>query len=57
MQRFRKDHTWSTKAIPLVMPTAYNAKKLVVKTGHHPYTAPEKVMQEKDRMQHARLFC
>ena len=57
MQRFRKDHTWSTKAIPLVMPTAYKAKKLVVKTGHHPYTAPEKVMQEKDRMQRARLFC
>ncbi len=57
MQRFRKDNTFRTKAIPLVMPTEYKAKKLLVKTWHNPYTAPEKVMKEKDRMKRESLFC
>ena len=57
MQRFRKDTTFRTKAIPLVMPTAYQAKQLLVKTWHNPYTAPEKVMQEKDRLKRESLFC
>jgi RNA-directed DNA polymerase len=57
MHRFRKDNTFGTKAITLVMPTAYQAKKLLVKTWHNPYTAPEKVMKEKDRMKRESLFC
>ncbi len=57
MQRFRKDNTFRTKAIPLVMPTEYKAKKLLVKTWHNPYTAPEKVMKEKDRLKRESLFC
>jgi len=57
MQRFRKDTTLRTKAIPLVMPTEYKAKQLLVKTWHNPYTAPEKVMQEKDRLKRESLFC
>jgi RNA-directed DNA polymerase len=57
LPRFRKDNTLRTKAIPLVMPTEYQAKKLLVKTWHNPDTAPEKGMKEQDRMQRESLCC
>ena len=57
MHRFRKGNTFGTKTITLVMPAEYKAKQLLVKTWHNPYTAPEKVMKEKDRLKRESLFC
>jgi len=47
MQRFRKDKTFGTKAIKLVMPTEYKTKRLMAKTWHNPYTEQEAIIREK----------
>jgi RNA-directed DNA polymerase len=56
MHRFREGNTFRTPAIQLIMPTEYKAKRFVAKTWHNPYTAPEKVLAEKARIQRESLF-
>jgi 5-methylcytosine-specific restriction endonuclease McrA len=38
------------------MPTEYKAKRFVARTWHNPYTAPEQVKEEKDRIKRESLF-
>ncbi len=56
MQRFRKDNTFGTKTIKLVMPTEYKAKRLMAKTWHNPYTEKDEVKKEKERIKRESLF-
>ena len=56
MHRFRKGNTFGTKTITLAMPAEYKAKKLLVKAWHNPYTAPEHVRKEKERLKRESLF-
>ena len=41
MQRYRQGDTLGTKALKLVMPTEYKARKLLTKNWHNPYTEKE----------------
>jgi hypothetical protein len=56
MQRFRKDNAFGTSTTPLVMPNEYKAKRFVAKTWFNPYTEPQKVREEKDRIKRESLF-
>ena len=47
MQRYRQGDTLGTKALKLVMPTEYKARKLLTKNWHNPYTEKEEIMREK----------
>ena len=56
MQRFRKDNTFGTGTIKLVMPAEYKAKRYRARTWHNPYTEQDEVKKEKDRMKRESLF-
>src|SRR5215813_9494817 len=56
MQRFRKDNTFGTGTIKLVLPTAYKAKRYRARTWHNPYTEQDEVKKEKERMKRESLF-
>jgi RNA-directed DNA polymerase len=56
MQRFRKDNTFGTGTIKLVMPTEYKAKRYIARTWHNPYTEKDEVKKEKERMKRESLF-
>ena len=56
MQRFRKGNTFGTSITTLVMPSEYKAKRFVAKTWHNPYTEPEKVKSEKERIKYESLL-
>jgi RNA-directed DNA polymerase len=56
MQRFRKDNTFGTSIVTLIMPSEYKAKRFVAKTWHNPYTEPEKVKSEKERITYESLL-
>lgn len=56
MQRFHKDNVFGTSNIKLVMPEEYKAKRFVAKTWYNPYTDPQKVIEEKDRIKRESLF-
>jgi RNA-directed DNA polymerase len=56
MQRFREGNTFSTHAVTLAMPAEYKAKRFVAKTWHNPYTEPDKVREEKARIQRESLL-
>jgi RNA-directed DNA polymerase len=56
MRRFRKGNTFGTSMTTLVMPTEYKAKRFVAKTWHNPYTEPEKVKSEKERVKYESLL-
>jgi len=56
MRRFYKDSTLGTKTRKLTNPTEYKAKRSVAKTWHNPYTEPEKVKGEKERIKRESLF-
>jgi HNH endonuclease len=56
LHRFREGNTFRTPAVQLIMPTEYKAKRFVAKTWHNPYTAPEKVLAEKARIQRESLL-
>ena len=56
MQRFRKDNTFGTGTIKLVMPTEYKAKRYIARTWHNPYTEQDEVKKEKERMKRESLF-
>jgi RNA-directed DNA polymerase len=47
MRRFRKERTFGTKTINLIMPDDFRAKNRLVKTWHNPYTAKEEIVREK----------
>jgi len=47
MQRFRKENTFGTQTIHLIMPDEYKAKNRLVKTWHNPYTEKEEIIREK----------
>jgi len=55
MQRFRKGNTFGTSMTTLVRPTEYKAKRFVATTWHNPYTEPEKVKSEKERIKYESL--
>src|SRR5262245_6127223 len=38
------------------MPTEYKAKRFVARTWHNPYTAPEQVKEERDRIKRESLL-
>ena len=56
MQRFRKGKTFGTKAVKLIKPTEYKAKRLMAKTWHNPYTEKDEVKKEKERIKRESLF-
>src|SRR6516165_5469763 len=56
VQRYQEGSTFRTKATKLVMPFEYKAKRFVARTWHNPYTAPEKVQREKERIKRESLF-
>ena len=56
MQRFRKENTFGTGTIKLVMPTEYKAKRYRARTWHNPYTEQDEVKKEKERMKRESLF-
>lgn len=56
MQRFREGNTFRTPAVTLIMPAEYTAKRFVAKTWHNPYTEPDKVREEKARIQRESLL-
>jgi hypothetical protein len=56
MQRFYEGGTLGTKARKLTQLTEYKAKRSVAKTWHNPYTEPEKVKEEKERIKREALF-
>jgi hypothetical protein len=47
LRTYKKDNTFGTKRVRLVMPEEYKAKPNRVKTWHHPYTAKEEIIREK----------
>lgn len=47
MQRFKMGNTFGTKAMTLVIPNEYKAKKLLVRPKHNPYTHKEEIEREK----------
>ena len=47
MRKFRKDRTFGTNTISLIMPDDFSAKNRLVKTWHNPYTAKEEIVREK----------
>jgi group II intron reverse transcriptase/maturase len=46
MRRFRKDNTFGTEQVSLVMPTEYLSKKMWMRTWHNPYTGTEGIERE-----------
>ena len=56
MRRYRKGNTFLYKSILLEKPSTYTAKRFVARTWHNPYTEPEQVRAEKDRMKRESLF-
>src|SRR5207247_9811212 len=56
MQRFRKDNTFGTGTIKLVMPTEYKAKRYIARTWHNPYTEQDEVKKEKEHRKRESLF-
>ena len=56
MQKFKSGHTLRTNNATLSMPDEYKAKRFVAKTWHNPYTEPEKVKREKDRIKRESHF-
>ena len=56
MKRFRKDNTFGTGTIKLIMPSEYKAKRFVARTWHNPYTEKDEVNKEKERIKRESLF-
>jgi hypothetical protein len=56
MRRFRMGGTLGTKTRKLKQLTEYKAKRSVARTWHNPYTEPEKVKEEKERIKRESLF-
>jgi len=56
MRRFRKDKIFGIGRTKLVMPNEYKAKRFVAKTWFNPYTDPQKIKEDKDRMKRESLF-
>src|SRR5262249_18055883 len=56
MKRYRKDTTFGTATKRLLSPFEFKAKRFVARTWHNPYTEPEKVKEEKDRLKRESLF-
>jgi 5-methylcytosine-specific restriction endonuclease McrA len=56
LRKYRKDNTFRTRTRKLVRPDTYKAKRFVAKTWYNPYTAKEKVEEEKDRIKRESLF-
>lgn len=56
MRRYRKGNTFLYKSILLEKPSKYTAKRFVARTWHNPYTEPEQVRAEKDRIKRESLF-
>jgi RNA-directed DNA polymerase len=56
LQKFSREGTLGTKTRKLIKLTEYKAKRSVAKTWHNPYTEPEKVKGEKERIKRESLF-
>src|SRR6266852_1052027 len=56
MRRFRKDKLFGIGRTKLVMPNEYKAKRFVAKTWFNPYTDPQKIKEDKDRIKRESLF-
>jgi 5-methylcytosine-specific restriction endonuclease McrA len=56
MQRFQQGNTFRTRAIHLVMPSEYKAKRFMAKTWHNPYAEKEQVKEERECMKREHLF-
>jgi len=56
LRRFSRDNTLGTKTRKLIKLNEYKAKRSVAKTWHNPYTEPEKVKEEKERIKRESLF-
>jgi hypothetical protein len=56
MQRYVKDNSFQTSTKRLYMPSTYKAKLYVARTWHNPYTEPEQVKSEKERIKRESLF-
>jgi 5-methylcytosine-specific restriction endonuclease McrA len=56
MEKYREIDTITYKSVKLAMPTEYRAKRFVARTWHNPYTAPEQVKEEKDRIKRESLL-
>ncbi len=56
MRRFRKDKIFGIGRTKLVMPNEYKAKRFVAKTWFNPYTDPQKIKEDKDRIKRESLF-
>jgi RNA-directed DNA polymerase len=57
MRRFYEELTFRTKTRKLIILTEYKAKRSIAKTWHNPYTEPEKVKGEKERIKRESLFA
>jgi RNA-directed DNA polymerase len=55
MRRYRRGDTLVYKSSRLVIPNEYKAKRFVARTWHNPYTAPEEVKEERDRIKRESL--
>jgi len=56
MQRYGKGDTFQTKMRTLKMPSEYKPKRFVARTWHNPYTEPDAVQSERDRIKRESLF-
>jgi hypothetical protein len=56
MRTYREGNTFKYKSAKLAMPDEYKAKRFVAKTWHNPYTEPEQVKEEKDRIKRESLL-
>jgi 5-methylcytosine-specific restriction endonuclease McrA len=56
MEKYRDGDTITYKSVKLAMPTEYKAKRFVARTWHNPYTEPEQVREEKDRIKRESLL-
>ena len=56
MRKYRRGNTFKYRSVTLDMPSKYTAKRFVARTWHNPYTEPEQVRAEKDRMKRESLF-
>ena len=56
MRKYRRGNTFQYRSVTLDMPSHYKAKRFVARTRHNPYTEPEQVRAEKDRIKRESLF-
>ena len=56
LQRFSTGATLGTRTVQLLMPTEIKARKRLTKTWYNPYTEPDEVVKEKERLKRESLF-